>query len=288
MASRDAIQALAAQIAEIEGHGAGRSQRPRSPQAGESDPEQTTPGAAAVRDPGSFATLDAPGDWGPDAALPTRDVNAPRGPSVVDVGGQRAHDEALGVAADGRPLDDGEDHASRGRRRAAKPAELAFSTPVPFARAIELAYKAVAQREHTAKQLATNLAKRGCEPNEIQGAIDELERHGFLDDRRYAKIFAEDKRRLQGWGARRIRLALTQAGVARETLDELFASDEAALDAPSELDAALELLRRKQPDLSDLKTKQRMAGMLARRGIASTTVFAALRQHAHNEATERQ
>ena len=127
------------------------------------------------------------------------------------------------------------------------------------------------------------LAKKGCEPEEIRGAIAELERHGFLDDRRYARVYAEDKRRLQGWGRRRIELELGRAGVPREIVAAVFADGEAQLDAPSELEAALELLRRKQPDLSDERIKARMAGMLARRGIASSTVFAALREHARLE-----
>lgn len=215
-----------------------------------------------------------------DTSLPARDVDEERGPSVVDVGGQFAHDEALGVAPDGRPIDAGEEHESRGRRRKPKQAELAFSEPEPYARALELALKLVSQREHTAKQLREKLEKRGCAPEEIRGALAELQRSGLQDDRRYARIFAEDKRRLQSWGARRIRLELGRAGIARELLDELFADDEAELDAPSELEVALELLRRKQPDLTDPKVKQRMAAMLARRGIASATVFAALREHA--------
>lgn len=216
----------------------------------------------------------------PDAGLPSRDISDEvHRPAVVDLSGQRAHDEALGVGPDGRPLDPGEDGESRGRRKRAKPAELAFSEALPHQRAIDLAYKLVSQRERTTAQIRERLASKDCEPAAIQAAVDELVRHGFLDDRRYAKLFAEDKRRLQGWGARRIRLELARAGVAREVLDELFADEEAELDAPSEREVALTLLQRKQPDLSDPKVKQRMAGMLARRGIASATVFAALRDY---------
>lgn len=277
------VESLAAKIAAIEAAGTGRSQRPRSRS------ERTAPDAVAPESTGREAraesglahgSLDPLGRPVVDASLPARDVDEERGPSVVDVGGQLSHDEALGVGPDGRPVDAGEEHESRGRRRKPKQAELAFSEPEPYARALELALKLVSQREHTAKQLREKLAKRGCEPEEIRGALAELQRSGFQDDRRYARIFAEDKRRLQSWGARRIRLELGRAGIARDVLDELFADDEAELDAPSELEVALELLRRKQPDLTDPKVKQRMAGMLARRGIASATVFAALREHA--------
>jgi regulatory protein len=279
------IDELAAKIAEIEAAGTGRSRRPRP---------RSEPGAAgSERPPAEWVSAAVAGSAVSDAAgtdpridptLPMRDVDELGGPALADLSGQLAHDEALGVGPDGRPLDAGEDGPSRGRAKRPKPAELAFSEALPHQRALELAYKLVSQRERTAKQVREKLAAKDCEPGEIAAAIEELGRHGFLDDRRYAKMFAEDKRRLQGWGARRIRLELGRAGVSRELLNELFADDEAELDAPSELDAALDLLRRKRPDLSDAKVKARMAGMLARRGIASGTVFGALRAYEREDA----
>lgn len=277
------IKSLAAKIAELEAAGTGRSRRPRTRPA--DDAER---GLAASADaPASSAAGGGAAAFDPrvDPALPTRDVDELRGPALADLSGQLAHDAALGVAPDGRPLDVGEEHASRGRPRKAKPAQLAFSEPEPHQRAIDLAFKLVSQRERTERQIREKLAAKDCEPVEIRAAIAELRRHGFVDDRRYAKLFAEDKRRLQGWGARRIRLELGRAGVAREVIDELFADEEAGLDAPSELEVALGILARKQPDLSDPKVKQRTAAMLARRGIASTTVYAALRAHARANAS---
>lgn len=279
------IEALAAKIAEIGAVGTGRSRRPRS-RTGD-DAATAEADAAVAPAAGDVPALPAPAGSEPaaavdpriDPALPSRDVDELGGPALADLSGQVAHDEALGVAPDGRPLDPGEDGASRGRKRKAKPAQLAFSEVEPFQRAIELAFKLVSQRERTAKQVREKLAAKDCEPAEIRGAIAELERQGFLDDRRFAKLYAEDKRRLQGWGARRIRLELGRAGVSREIIDELFSDGEAELNAPSELEVALAVLARKQPDLADPKVKQRTAAMLARRGIASGTVFAALREH---------
>jgi regulatory protein len=236
-------------------------------------PDLGGPGA-----PDEFGTAD-PTD--PDApVLPSRDVNDVRGPSLVSLEGQLAHDEALGVGPDGREIAPPRPK----RQKKAKPAELAFTEVLPHQKATDLAYKLVSRREHTVKQVRDKLAKKECEPASIDAAVAELERHNFVDDRRYAKLFAEDKRRLQGWGARRIRMALTQDGISRDLLDELFADDEEALDAPSEMEVALDVLRRKQPDLSDMKVRSRMANLLARRGIASSTVFAAIRQHQKNEA----
>lgn len=215
--------------------------------------------------------------------LPSRDVDdEAHRPAVVSLEGQEAHDEALGVRPDGTEITPPKPK----RPKRAKPAALAFSDALPHQQALDLAYKHVSQRERTERQVRDKLAAKDCTPAAIDAAVDELRRYGFLDDSRYARLFAEDKRRLQGWGERRIRMQLVRDGVARDVIDGLFADDEAALAAPSELEVALALLDRKRPDLSDAKVKARMAGMLARRGIASPTVYAALRQHQRETAGE--
>lgn len=189
--------------------------------------------------------------------------------------GQAAHDESLGVLPDGTQVT-----GERPKRRTrAKAAQLAFSDAPPHQQALDIAYKFVSQRERTERQLRDKLKAKDCTPAAINAAVKELRRYGFVDDARYAKLFAEDKRRLQGWGERRIRMQLVRDGIDRDIIDALFADDEAALAAPSELEVALDLLTRKRPDLRDVKVKSRMAGMLARRGIASATVYAALREY---------
>lgn len=245
---------------------------------GPGDPDESPIGSSG----GASAQADG-AHMGPDdpevAALPERDVNDVRGPSLISLEGQLAHDEALGVGPDGREI-----QPPKPKRKKKEPkAELAFAEAVPHQRATDLAYKLVSRREHTVKQVRDKLAAKECEPAAIDEAIAELKRYDFIDDRRYAKLFAEDKRRLQQWGARRIRMKLGQDGISRDLLDELFADEEEGLDAPSELEAALELLHRKQPDLTDVKVKSRMAGMLARRGIAGSTVWRALRMHERGE-----
>lgn len=259
--ARKPIDDLAAKIRELETSGPGGPSRSRGR-------------SAAVE------AVHAAPEAAVEAALPSRDVNDDRGPSLVSLEGQEAHDEALGVLPDGTEI-----REPRPKRpKKAKAAQLAFADAVPHQRAIELAYKLVSQRERTVKQVREKLTAKECTPVAIDAALEELGRYGFIDDARYARLFAEDKRRLQGWGERRIRMQLNRDGVSRDLLDTLFADDEAALNAPSELEAALELLRRKRPDLSDPKVKSRMAGMLARRGIASSTVFQALREHQKSES----
>lgn len=270
------VDDLAEKIRELEATSLGGRSGPRGRSASAAGSQAELDAERAARQ-GVVAepVARAAGEAG-DPSLPSRDVDddAHR-PAVVSLEGQEAHDASLGVLPDGTQV------AEERPKRAKKPkaAKLAFSDALPHQQALDIAYKYVSQRERTERQLRDKLAAKDCAPAAINAAVKELRRYGFVDDARYAKLFAEDKRRLQGWGERRIRMQLVRDGIARDVIDGLFADDEAALAAPSELDVALDLLARKRPDLTDPKVKARMAGMLARRGIASATVYSALRQH---------
>ena len=74
--------------------------------------------------------------------------------------------------------------------------------------------------------------------------MTELIELGYLDDARYAQRFAEDRRRLDGWGSDRIARRLRELGVDREHIDAALA----AQDPEEEMAAALELLAPPLPD----------------------------------------
>src|SRR4029077_20288993 len=71
-------------------------------------------------------------------------------------------------------------------------------------RAIDLAYRAVARRDLTVAELRTRLERRRGAPEAIDDAVAELLETGFLDDARYARQFADDKREIDQWGTDRI------------------------------------------------------------------------------------
>ena len=50
-------------------------------------------------------------------------------------------------------------------------------------------------------------------PTEAAMVLDTLCREGYVDDARYARAFARDKSALQGWGTRRITLALQRKAI---------------------------------------------------------------------------
>jgi regulatory protein len=101
------------------------------------------------------------------------------------------------------------------------------------------------------------------EPAGIDAAIAELQRMGYLDDARFARRFAEDRRHLDAWGTDRIERRLLALGVEPDTVAVAVGGDE----GHDELDAALALLRRRihRPPTSD-RDRERALGLLARRG----------------------
>lgn len=144
-------------------------------------------------------------------------------------------------------------------------------------RALALAYAYLNHRERTESELRSYLERRELTAPEVQAAIDELTELGYLDDARYARLFAQDKRTLEQWGGERIRRALHERGVERELIDSALQTD----DAGHELDRALELLRRRFPQPpTDRRERDRALGMMIRKGYDSELALDALSAYA--------
>ncbi len=98
-------------------------------------------------------------------------------------------------------------------------------------------------------------------------------RSSLLDDRRYARLFSQDKRELEQWGSDRIRRALIDRGIDRELVDDALAE----VPPEAELDRALALLRRRfaQPP-TERRERDRALGILLRKGYDSDLALDAL------------
>ena len=149
-------------------------------------------------------------------------------------------------------------------------------------RAIDLAYKAVARRDLTVAELRARLVRKHVSPEAIDDAVAELEETGFLDDARYARQFAEDKRELDRWGSDRIATDLRRRGIAPQLIDAAVSS----YDRDSELRTALLLLRQRYPHAPrDDRERDRAWQMLVRRGYSPDLSYDAIRTW---ERTERE
>ena len=117
----------------------------------------------------------------------------------------------------------------------------------------------------------------------IDTVVGELCEQGYLDDARFAHRFAEDRRRLDHWGAERIERRLLALGVDRE----LIAAALGCQDSNGELEAAVALLRRRFPDPpSTPRDCERALGVLVRKGYELELEHDAIRRHAGVPAFE--
>jgi regulatory protein len=152
--------------------------------------------------------------------------------------------------------------------------ERASDPQAQLQEALDLSFTYLGHRDRTAAEIRRYLERKRVEPAAIDGAIAELERMEYVDDARFARRFAEDRRRLDGWGADRIERRLLALGVEPAVAGDALATG----DAHDELAAAIEVLRAKvrRPPRTD-RERDRALGALARRGYELELAYDAVR-----------
>ena len=141
-------------------------------------------------------------------------------------------------------------------------------------RALELGLRHLNRRDRTEAELRRHLAGKDVPERDAEAAVAAIARMGYLDDARYARTFAEDRRNLDGWGAERIERRLLELGVDREHVAAALGDR----DGEDELEAALELLHRRvrRPPASE-RERERALGLLVRKGYELELAHDALR-----------
>jgi regulatory protein len=125
--------------------------------------------------------------------------------------------------------------------------------------------------------MRAHLEGMGFDPGDVEMAIAALVEDGQLDDARFARLLAQDKRELEGWGSDRIRQALLARGVTvDQVVDALSAQG-----GEDEMERALELLRRRFPAPAvDRRERDRALGVLVRKGYDVELALDAIAAHA--------
>jgi regulatory protein len=153
-------------------------------------------------------------------------------------------------------------------------AERALDPQARLQRALDLCYRQLGRRDRTVAELHRHLANKAVEPETINEATEELTRQGYLDDARYARRYAEDRRALDDWGPERIERKLRAAGVEREHIDAALA----ARDGEGELEAAVALLQRRFREIPETdRERERALGLLVRKGYDLELAYDAVR-----------
>ncbi len=144
--------------------------------------------------------------------------------------------------------------------------------------ALASALRLLARRDFSGAELTARLQARGVAAPYAEETVARLREKGLLDDRRFARQFAESAiRQGRGYGVR-LRLDLTRRGVAAEIIDEVLASLAVEYDEMETLSA---LLAKKfagfnaasAPD----REKRRVLQYFQRRGFSAAVIFQAFR-----------
>ncbi|MBO4571571.1 MAG: RecX family transcriptional regulator [Bacteroidales bacterium] len=115
------------------------------------------------------------------------------------------------------------------------------------AKAIERMRGICSRKECCRQEIAAKLEK--LEVEDVSGAVEQLCKEGFIDERRYARAFARDKSSLQGWGSLKIKLALQRKGIEAEVISaalEEIDAEAASAKLESLLRAKLRTLRKEE------------------------------------------
>ena len=134
------------------------------------------------------------------------------------------------------------------------------------------AIRLLARREYGRAELGECLLARGAERDDVQRTLDELERLGYLSDRRFAQAVVAQ--RAGRYGKRAIAYELKQKQIApaeaKEALSALSASDELA-------EATALWQRRFGTAPKDQREKGRQLRFLLSRGYSSSVAWRVLR-----------
>ena len=150
------------------------------------------------------------------------------------------------------------------------PQQIQTSSSDPFSQALA----ALGRKERSVAEMTEWLRARGLSEDEVETVVSRLTSIRMLDDARFARRYAEDKRSLQAWGTDRIRAALIERGVSRDQIEEVLGD----AGGEPEIERAVTLLRRRGTPLTEPQQRQRALGLLARRGYDAEVAYEAIRR----------
>jgi regulatory protein len=142
--------------------------------------------------------------------------------------------------------------------------------------ALARCYSHLARREHSAAELRERLGRARVDQETAEQAIAIVIEQGYLSDERYARLLAEDRRNIDGWGVVRIRERMQRAGLDSGLIESTLAP----FDETSECQAAVELLRRRFPTPpGNAREQQRAFALLVRQGFDYEVAYDAIRRY---------
>ena len=141
------------------------------------------------------------------------------------------------------------------------------------------------KKEYCSKAVLDKLSKWELEEKDIRQIMNFLYHHQFIDDNRYARIYAEDKFRFNHWGKQKINMMLRQKGISQEIITAALES----VKSENYEATCLELLKQKMKNLSEedpYKLKAKLIRFASSRGFGFDTINTCLQKLLKNDDEE--
>lgn len=135
-----------------------------------------------------------------------------------------------------------------------------------FEKARSYAYRLLAFRQRTRKELGLRLRQKGFDPELTGQVLDVLAAYGYIDDRVFACNWVEQ--RLGKRGLKGLKQELLEKGVSSDIINETLAE----LGHDAEYNAALKLTQKILLRGDRAFSYSRLAGALSRRGYSSEVI----------------
>ncbi len=135
-------------------------------------------------------------------------------------------------------------------------------------RARDAAYRFLAYRPRSRAEVEAKLLDRHFSEITVRDVLSGLERLGYLNDREFARQWAEARVRLRGFGRRRIERELRDKGIGRDIIKETLLD---VAGGETELRTAQDIARRKLKTLQSIDRetcRRRLVGFLERKGFS--------------------
>ena len=133
-----------------------------------------------------------------------------------------------------------------------------------------------AYRERCSYELKQKMKELGADESETEKVIASLQEDDFMNDERYARLFASGKFRIKRWGKNKIKAELRMKKVP----DPLIKSALDSIDGSEYNKTILHLIQKKEREVKNLKPadkKQKIFRFLLSKGYESDLVLANLK-----------
>jgi len=147
-----------------------------------------------------------------------------------------------------------------------------------LAKAKECAYRLLKYRERSTKEIKDRLKEKGFSGDICDRVIDELNRLGYLDDKRFANMLADSIIKFRPGGLALVRSALYAKGVPAKIIDSVITD---VKDGYDEYEAAYALASgrvKRFKNIEPERAKQRIYNFLLRRRFKQETILEVLNQ----------